>query len=688
MQTSTARSGYFPHIDGLRAIAVLAVIVYHLDPRWLPGGFLGVDVFFVISGFVVSASVDRLPPVSAAAGLLRFYARRLRRIAPALLACLLVTALVSALFIPESWLSETSDRTGRMAFVGLSNWVLASTGNDYFSPRTEFNPYMHTWSLGVEEQFYLLFPWLFLLWARGARARTASLLLVVLSCVASLGFACWRAQVPGQEIAAFYLTGTRLWQLGAGVLLYQAMAASGVFARGLALPGGLRAGLMLLALAAIATGFWAARPGHSPWPDGAWAVLGTLAVLAFAHGPAGQGVGRWLAWPALVAIGRWSYSLYLWHWPVLVVLRWTCGLEAGWTKGLALGLTFALALASYRWVETPFRRGVMRWPDRRWVMAGVAALVLAGGIQALVVKATPYLSLSVVSRHPLDWYAYAKGLRKEFPGCRLSNSTEVVDGVLVRSFAGQGCPGHAATGRRLFVVGDSHAMAYNELLRRYALGEGVAVRLYGTGGCAVADLQAWGGSSPACQAFLQAALGDVGARATSGDVVFLPGLRMPRLADQDELFDFTRNLHELQSADAQAGRAQLVAATAARLRPLADAGVRIVLEAPKPLLQAPPYRCSDWFNRGNAVCRRGAAIDRASMEQYRAPALQGLQTLARDLPGARLWDPLPLLCDATQCSGRYAGRPLYFDADHLSGYGNRHLLASFSAAMDQAYATP
>lgn len=169
--TADPSRGYVPHIDGLRAIAVLAVILFHLDPAWLPGGFTGVDVFFVISGFVVSASVHRLPPLSLGQSMLRFYARRIRRIAPALLACLLLTAVASVLFIPESWLSEASDKTGLMAFFGFSNWVLAAIGNDYFAPKAEFNPYTHTWSLGVEEQFYLLFPLLFLAWARGVRGR-------------------------------------------------------------------------------------------------------------------------------------------------------------------------------------------------------------------------------------------------------------------------------------------------------------------------------------------------------------------------------------------------------------------------------------------------------------------------------------------------------------------------------------
>lgn len=312
MRTPSAGNGYLAHIDGLRAIAVLAVIAYHLDAGWLPGGFTGVDVFFAISGFVVSASVARLPAVGAGAALLRFYARRFLRIAPALLVCLLATALAAALFIPESWLSEASDRTGRMALVGLSNWVLASTGNDYFAPRTEFNPYMHTWSLGVEEQFYLVFPLLFLAWSRGWPGRFCSLALFALATAASLLYAWTRSRTPGHEIDAFYLTTTRFWQLGAGVLLYQLLALDGQGgAAGWRMPAAVRAALLLSAAGCLGYGLWSARPGHSPWMDGLWPVLGTLGLIGLLQGHAHGWMGRALSVRPLLAIGRISYSLYL-----------------------------------------------------------------------------------------------------------------------------------------------------------------------------------------------------------------------------------------------------------------------------------------------------------------------------------------------------------------------------------------
>jgi peptidoglycan/LPS O-acetylase OafA/YrhL len=164
------RPVHVPYIDGLRAVAVLSVMLYHLHASWLPGGLAGVDVFFVISGFVVSASVGELESMRLSRFVLYFYSRRVQRIAPALIVCLLVTALVSALLIPSAWLSDANAKTGIFAFFGLANVILARTGDDYFAPRVEFNPYVHTWSLGVEEQFYLVFPLLFFLWV-GARPR-------------------------------------------------------------------------------------------------------------------------------------------------------------------------------------------------------------------------------------------------------------------------------------------------------------------------------------------------------------------------------------------------------------------------------------------------------------------------------------------------------------------------------------
>ena len=159
---SDRAASYVSSIDGLRAVAVLTVMAYHLNRTFLPGGFVGVDIFFVISGFVVTLSIykrrfENLPKLFC-----YFYARRLTRIAPPLIVMLFLISLATVSFIPTSWLSQANRTTALYAFLGISNILLASKEEDYFGPRADFNPFVHTWSLGVEEQFYLIFPILFI----------------------------------------------------------------------------------------------------------------------------------------------------------------------------------------------------------------------------------------------------------------------------------------------------------------------------------------------------------------------------------------------------------------------------------------------------------------------------------------------------------------------------------------------
>ncbi|WP_313139096.1 acyltransferase family protein [Stenotrophomonas sp.] len=687
MSTDPSR-GYVPHIDGLRAIAVLAVIVFHLDPAWLPGGFTGVDVFFVISGFVVSASVHRLPALSWRASMLRFYARRVRRIAPALVACLLATAVASVLFIPDSWLSEASDKTGLMAFFGLSNWVLAAVGNDYFAPKAEFNPYTHTWSLGVEEQFYLLFPLLFLAWARGPRGRWLSLALFAAVSVGSLLHAALLGLRDAPPAWAFYATSTRLWQLGVGVLLFQLLHVADRGEPGSAAPvvrwRWAWSALALLSLGALGWALWTARAGRSPWPDGVLPALATAGLLLALHQHPQAWIARLLASAPMRRIGLLSYSLYLWHWPVFVLMRWTVGLETALQMAVASALVALLAWISWRWIEQPFRGP--RWQHLapgRWVAAGVLTLLLAGGLQALLYWQSPLLSLSTVSRHPADWYPDGKSVAADYPGCALQVGKHRYPGGSARTFARGDCPraGAVQGPAQVFLAGDSHAMAYRELLQRLALETGSTVSLYGRGGCPQISLQQWRGAGAGCAEHDAAVRADIAARARPGDVVVLVSLRVPRLSDQYVLFDAQAQLAGERSAQAAAGRNAEVAEAIAQWLPLAQRGVRIVIEAPKPVLPAPPYRCSDRFNAGNRVCRNGLDIARADMEALRAPMLGSLQQVVDGLPGAVLWDPLPDLCTATTCAAQRDGRPLFFDGDHLSGHGNRVLLPSLQRVL-------
>lgn len=688
MRVDESQPGYLPYIDGLRAVAVLAVVLYHLNAVWLPGGFTGVDIFFVISGFVVSASVARFPRAGFFESLLRFYARRLRRIAPALIVCLLATCVASVLFIPEAWLSETSRNTGRMAFFGLSNFVLAATGNDYFSPKVEFNPYTHTWSLGVEEQFYLVFPLLFLAWSYGARKRWISLALFAAGVLASLWYARLLTQAGDRTVEAFYLSTSRFWQLGAGVLLYQGLTLAGVPARAGRGAGAwpwLRSAGLALSVLSIAAGFAYARPAHSPWSDGLWPVLGTVGLLGLLYaGGAGGWLGRLLSTAPAVAIGRVSYSLYLWHWPVFVLFRWTVGLESTGARASAFALALALAVASYRLVERPLRHAGPLVRMRNWgfVTASVLVVFASSAIYRHVARHQDHYSLSVVAHNAKDWYPHGSETDPAYPGCRVVPRTEQIEGGAAWVYERSSCERAADDARRLFVAGDSHAGGYSELLQRSALASGRSATLYFAGGCGVVGLlDRREFDDPQCRAYVDAVLADVARKARDGDVLFLPALRLPRLSEQWMLFDEQAAVTAMSSAATDAARSQGEAAAIERLRPLAQRGVRIVFEAPKPLFRAPPYRCSDWFNRDNPVCTRGLTVERDFLQRYRAPSVAALQRVAAQLRNASVWDPFPVLCPGTTCAAVRDGRPLYFDGDHLSGHGNRILLPSFAAHL-------
>lgn len=645
---------YLPHVDGIRALAVLAVIAFHLHPRLLPGGFTGVDVFFVVSGYIVSHAVRREDGASLWHFIARFYARRVVRIIPALVAALLAATVAAVLFIPNAWLSGTTQKSGLAAFLGYSNFVLAGTADDYFSPRAEFNPFTHTWSLGIEEQFYVLFPLLFIAWLRGHRLAWAGFVALAAGTLAAAGLAA-------SADRAFFLPQYRLWELAVGVLLFQATGARPV--RG---PARLGAAASLVGLLAALA--WV-RSGSTPFPGALLPVAATVGLLAFLPTASGP-VARLLGHRVLRPVGLASFSLYLWHWPVFVLFRWTCGLDGIAAMAAALVLTVGLAAASYRWVEQPPRRMHAARHPSAVVTVGIGIGVVAAGfaIASGLWAARPVISLSVVNRNPIDWYG--GGPAGGPPGCVVRTSYIAVAHGSGMGLAREGCDAPAALAKRIFVIGDSHAIAYEPMLKRLVAQTGARVEVLSSAGCGVLALVY--PASPACAAFQHAALARAAERLAAGDVVFLPALRLPRFADQFVRFD--PDPAALFAASATTTDRQ-VDTTAPALAALAARGIRVVLEAPLPLFRAPAFRCADWFNAANPICAGGLSIDRAGMEALRAPVLA---TFAR-IPDAEVWDPLPTLCPAATCEAIRDHRPLFFDADHLSGYGAVSLLESFRA---------
>ena len=679
------RHAYLPYVDGLRAIAVLAVVLYHLNPAWLPGGFAGVDIFFVISGFVVAASVGDRERVSLPSFMTYFLSRRMLRIAPALIVCLLVTGVVAAVFIPDAWLSESNQRTGKYAFFGFGNLMLARFGNDYFSPISEYNPYTHTWSLGVEEQFYLLFPVLFWLWSFRGRWRVAVTGLFIAGGIWSFVHATQMGSID--HAAAFYLLASRFWELAVGVLLYLGMSLTGrrfdtvdPVAPQWLLPAASLAAIALLV--SLAT----SEPNTFPAPGAVLPVFATAALLGLLHGrPMNFPLVRALTWHPMLRTGRLSYSLYLWHWPVFVLFRWTVGTGSLATRVVAVAIAVILAVLSWRYVDTPIRRmpRLKAMPRIAVVACGVVALYAGMWISSWVDRRQPVLSVSSVSRHADDWYPSRKSTVTGPTGCSVTPIREPVgDGFRV-VFERKTCA-DPATAPDVFVIGDSHAMAYGTMFSEYALDTGAKVYLYNNGGCPFLSLQPWRENTPRCVKVAGQALQHMLPNLGAGDVVFMPSLRVPRFVDQWDRLPQDDIPERVFSDAAAKDRATAVHAGADVLQRIHATGARAMLEAPDLVMKAPLFRCADVWTLSNPVCADGTTVNRAEFEHLRAPMLGSIQSLTAQVPGSQVWDPFPVLCPAGNvCNGFLHGRPLFFDGDHLSGYANRLLLPSFTKAVRQ-----
>jgi peptidoglycan/LPS O-acetylase OafA/YrhL len=371
MSTSQFHHRYRPEIDGLRAIAVLAVILYHADAPFLSGGYVGVDVFFVISGYLIT-SMMMVQHQSGSFSLLQFYERRARRILPALFLVLFLVSATAWGMIPENLAHDTYESV--LAALTMSSNIVFWRSVSYWDPTVDLRPLLHTWSLGVEEQFYLLYPLLFVLLWKGERNGRRWVLPAVLV-VAGISFGLYLWLLNGRENSAFFLLPARLWELLAGaatawLLPNQVRAWESAKWHMRARQLGACMGAVQILLAAC----------YEPIGTAVRLVLsvaGAVMLLAFALPT--TWVGRVLGSRLFVGIGLISYSAYLFHQPVFVAVRLWHPTVPGLPVMLGASLiVLLLAWASWRFIEQPFRQE--RVIGRRKFLVTMAVGVVVIGV--------------------------------------------------------------------------------------------------------------------------------------------------------------------------------------------------------------------------------------------------------------------------------------------------------------------
>jgi len=642
------RADYRPDIDGLRAIAVVLVLLYHGELLGVSGGFIGVDVFFVISGFLITQQlIDR---VRQPQDLWSFYERRARRILPALFLMLAVTSVLATCWLLPQYLSSFGrGLLASVAFVSnLHFWL--QTG--YFQGAAETEPLLHTWSLAIEEQYYLFFPLLLMALMRH-RPRLLQMALLALAGL-SIAVSIWATD--RHPSANFYLAPTRIWELliGAGLATLPRAAASPRWAELAA-----TAGLVMVMVGALA------YTRSTPFPGLAAFVPCVGAALLLYYTPSSVYVRKLLSCRPIVGLGLVSYSLYLWHWPMLVLYTQNRIYDvSAWERALVLGLSGLAAWGSWRYIESPIRS--RRWlRSRRNLLIGClfSALILGGYGFAL-------------------WGGFASGRSHTPEVNRLLAVADEKNGHFLNCTGNtdinhKACRFGADVPPRYLLWGDSHALALVPGLALAAATAGESIVYVGSQGCAALySGNAVPVANQACAEINTEVLASLHSSSVehvilaSRWVALVEGRTRelgPAEYDEPALIQrYTeRGVTRSNSADAfktlmQATLDQLdrLDLRASLIYPVPEVGYAVPEVLARLSLAGQPLSS---FKRPLHLFEDRSRRTISALDQLRA---------AHALVRIR---PAHALCDAETCRVERDGHPLYLDDDHLSRYGAEQL---------------
>lgn len=665
----SAKLAYRPDIDGIRAIAVCAVVFYHAFPTMLPGGFVGVDIFFVLSGFLITGILAREYRQSGRVDFADFYARRVRRLLPALIAMIAVTLMLGLAFIPPIGDLQSLGESAASALIFASNIFFLKQHQGYFDTAAEVFPLLHTWTLAVEEQFYIGWPFLIIIagWAARKIGRSftvglTAMLLVVF--VVSIGGSIYATTYYPNY--AFYLTPFRAWEfaIGAGLsLIFRSPRQARPYVAGL---------LSLIGLAAILVSLFAfdsatAFPGYLALLP----TLGTVAMLAGGGFNPRNSVSTALGSNPFAYIGKISYGWYLWHWPFLAILRSTTLGQAGSVETvLAVAASFIASMLSFHFIETPIRlqrltifrtTGASLIAGVTLIATGVAASLGTTNIADRQLAASPRLQMIARTlENPGDpTHVACRDLKPQFAG--LSPVTPCL-------------LGDTSSESLVILLGDSHAAHLVTAFDSWGKQAGVAVLPRFRGGCRpLIGMASTVGTPPSrsnrrnCSLFRDAALAEALEIAKTRPTTLIVAARWPDL-----------DVPVTTEAAPQAMPTLMGQSIAALVDASRRGNFGLVLVKDTPLMPYDVPRCLARYD----LIYCSASMTQVARQRDEANRLIE-QSIAVD-PRVASIDPSTAICDERLCYAERSGQILYWDPGHLTNAAGPMLAKALKPQLDTA----
>ena len=667
---------YRPDIDGLRTIAVCAVVTFHAFPGFLPGGFVGVDIFFVISGFLITGILVREYDLTGRVSLAEFYARRARRLLPALLTVLATTLVLGLWLLPATGELQSLAHSTLAALFFASNIFFALQPSGYFAAAPETYPLLHTWTLAVEEQFYIIWPLLIPLvgWIAsgiGIGRRRALWALFAIVFLASL--ACSIVVTVWRPTLAFYLTPFRGWEFAIGAMLSLLLHGDRAWwHRG-------ASAISVVGLVLIGSSLYLFN-NETPFPGWIAIVPTSGAALLLAAGavrPANP-VSRMLATPPAVYIGKLSYGWYLWHWPLLAMVRsHALGKPDSLSLIAAIIVSFVLSALSFHFIETPVR-------GQSWALfrSTRSALISAGTM--LMTGAAMTGVIWIVANHTLSTSPRLARIAEAMRANDLGSSFPPACNNYATSFralpALETCLlGRHGANRIVIVIGDSHGFHLVPMLDRWGRARNVAVLPRTRGGCRplsddmpLAGIRSTEANLADCKTFNDAVFAEMQTLATSGRLV---GVMVGSRWQQDREPFAIPNHQPPNGSGPITDISRLVALSHAH-------HFRIAMTRDTPFFAFDIPRCL--ARRDTIAC----SISRKAADGARSVANAAITRLAGQERTVRAFDPSQVICDARFCYPDRNGVVLFKDQGHLSIVGSRALEPLLRRSIDVALLAP